>query len=94
MARTTIRVDCWPLSQPDIGAVDRLARRLLSAKRQGRELRLLNASDRLLELIRLSGIGDLLVVEPRGQAEEREEGGGVEEEGQLGDAAAAQLEDL
>ena len=94
MALATIRVDCGPLLEPDLRTLDGLARQLLWAKRQGCELRLLNAAGGLLELIQLSGLGDLLVVEPSRQAEQREHRRGVEEEGELGDAPGAQLQDL
>ena len=64
--------------------VDLLARLHLEARRRGVELRLA-AAPRVRELIALAGIEETLGVEPLGQPEQREERGGVEEEGELGD---------
>lgn len=69
----------------DLSTVDALARLQLEARRLGLELRLVEASDELLELVDLAGLVVVLGVEPRRQAEEREERLGVEEERQLGD---------
>jgi hypothetical protein len=76
---------------PDIVAVDALARLQLAARRQGLELRLLNASGALQELIGFAGLddvlpGEVLGVEVKGQAKQREQRGRVEEERELGDA--------
>jgi len=73
---------------PDAGAIDGLARLQLVAKRQGVEIRLCEVSSELRELLTLCGLGDVLCVEVAGQAEQREERVGVEEEGQLGDLPA------
>ena len=72
----------------DLGTVDALARLRLAARRSGLELRLRHVSDELLELITFVGLAEALGLEPRGQAEEREERVGVEEEGELDDATA------
>jgi anti-anti-sigma regulatory factor len=66
--------------------VDLLARLHLEARRRGVELRLA-AAPRVRELIDLAGLAETLRVEPLGEPEQREERGGVEEEGQLGDTA-------
>ena len=69
----------------DLGTVDVLARLQLAARRSGTELRVTHASDDLRELITFLGLEEALGLEPRGQAEEREERVGVEEERQLDD---------
>jgi hypothetical protein len=82
--RSTIVCDVRALA-PDAGAIDALARLQLNARRHHLELRLRHASAELLELLAFVGLADVLRVEPGGQAEEREEGVGVEEERQLDD---------
>jgi hypothetical protein len=72
---------------PDVTTVDALARLQLTAQRRGRELRLEGATRELAELLAFLGLDDVLPVEPRGQAEEREEGLGVEEERELDEPA-------
>jgi anti-anti-sigma regulatory factor len=70
-----------------LGAVDFLACLQLEMRRRGLQLRLRDVSPALRELIALAGLEDVLGVEPRRQAEEREERAGVEEERDLGDPA-------
>jgi hypothetical protein len=65
----------------DIGSVDTVARMQLAAKRLGFRLRLA-PTEEMLELLELCGLVEVL-----GEPEEREEPLGVEEEGELGDAA-------
>ena len=72
----------------DVVAVDALARLQLAARQAGFELRLVHASAELRCLIAFTGLAEVLRVEPQWQAEEREQGRGVEEEGQLDDPAA------
>lgn len=67
---------------PCIEAVDYIAVLQLGLKRAGYELRLANVRDDLRELLELCPLG----VEMERQAEQREEPGGVEEEGDLGDS--------
>jgi hypothetical protein len=69
----------------DLGTVDVLARLKLAAGRSGVEFRLREAPAELAELITFVGLAEVLGVEPRGQAEEREQGVGVEEERELDD---------
>jgi hypothetical protein len=69
----------------DAAAVEALARLQLAARRAGCELCLWHASPELCSLIEFIGLGAVLGVEPRREAEEREERVGVEEEGQLPD---------
>lgn len=81
------------VDRPDIGFVEALCHLRLQAARAGARLELRGASPRLRELIELAGLGDVLRceasgVDARGQAEEREEAGGVEEEGDAADPLA------
>jgi hypothetical protein len=76
----------------DVGALpavaeslDALARLVLTARRQGLDLRLRHASGELQELLAFAGLAGVLGVETGGQAEEREERLGVEEERHLDD---------
>jgi hypothetical protein len=73
--------------QPDVGTIGALARLELAARRQGKTIRLRNSSNELRELIALAGLDEVLRVEPRGQAEQREQPLGVEEERELDDPA-------
>ena len=72
----------------DLRSVERLARLQLAARRSGVELRLTRVPEELRELITFVGLAEALGLEPRGQAEEREERVGVEEEGELDDPSA------
>jgi hypothetical protein len=83
-----LECDVGGLADPDAGTLDGLARLQLSARRLGRQVRLTHASDELHGLLALVGLCDVVGVcnphlglEARGQAEEREHPGGVEEEG-------------
>ena len=77
--------DVGALIDPDAATVDALARLQLTAQRLGRDVRVRHASVALVELLDLVGLSDVvrLCVESGfqagGQAEEREEGGGIEE---------------
>ena len=72
----------------DLRTVESLARLQLAARRCGLELRLARVSKELEELITFVGLAEALGLEPRGQAEEREQCLGVEEEGELDNPAA------
>jgi ABC-type transporter Mla MlaB component len=78
--------DVGALVDPDAVTVDALARLQLTARRLGRRIRLHHACGELQELLALMGLGDVLQVgdpsalEPGGQAEQREQAGGVQEE--------------
>jgi ABC-type transporter Mla MlaB component len=82
------QVDCdvSALVDPDAVTVDALARLQLTARRLGRQVRLRHACGDLQELLFLMGLGDVVSLcaesglEPRGQAEQREQALGVEEE--------------
>jgi hypothetical protein len=83
----------------DAVTVDALARLQLAACRYGCKVRLLNASDELLQLLAFMGLddvlpGDDLRVDPRWEPEEREEALGAEEERELCDPAVHDVEHL
>ena len=72
---------------PDAGTIDVLAGLQLAAHRLGLQLRLHGASAELQELVAFFGLRDALRVEVERQAEEGEQGFGVEEERELDDPA-------
>ena len=85
--------DASALVQPDLGTIDGLARLALATRRLGHGLRLCRASSELTGLMALVGLAGVVpcvesVVEPRRQAEHREELGSVEEEDDPADAPA------
>jgi hypothetical protein len=81
----SVCLDCGQVENPTAATVDQIARLELAARRCGCELELKNANPCLLELIGFVGLGEVLRVESRRQAEQRKEPGGVEEEGELDD---------
>ena len=83
MARPVLQIDCSTLTTPDLADVARLARLQLELKRRGCALRLTNVSPELRDLIAFAGLAGVLGLEPRRQTEQREQSGGVEEEGDL-----------
>jgi anti-anti-sigma regulatory factor len=87
MGTPTFVLDCSALDGSDAGQVEALCFLQLRLRRRGGRLRLVNASEELLGLLELCGVAGELGVEPRRQSPEREEPGGVEEEGDLGDPA-------
>jgi hypothetical protein len=92
----TLELECdvGGLADPDAGTLDGLARLQLAARRLGRQVRLIHASDELHGLLALVGLCDVVGVcpdlglEAGGQAEEREHPGGVEEEGDSAEPVA------
>jgi anti-anti-sigma factor len=86
--------DVAELARADAVAVDLLSRLQLTARRDGRRLRLRHASAALADLLALCGLAEVLPLEPpsalppEGQAEEREQPGRVEEEADPGDLPA------
>jgi ABC-type transporter Mla MlaB component len=72
----------------DAVAIDALARIQLAARRMGRRIVLRHVADDLRDLLRLVGLAGVLGIEPGGQAKQREQGVGVEEERELGDPPA------
>ena len=83
--------DVGALVDPDAVTVDALARLQLTARRLGRGVRLHRACGDLQALLDLMGLSDVLPlgaalgVEPSGQAEEREQVRGIQEEADPGD---------
>ena len=77
--------DVGALIAADAATVDALARLRLTAQRVGCDVRIRHASAGLAELLALVGLADVIRLcaesgfQGGGQAEEREEGGGVEE---------------
>ena len=88
MVEIVIPCDVAWVARADVHVIDALARLQLAAKRRGCSLVLRNASRELAELVGLMGLADVLAVEPRRQAEQREERLGVEEERELGEPPA------
>jgi hypothetical protein len=81
-----VPLDCVQLHAQDARFVNAVARCCLTARRNGAAVRLANMDRAQRELLELCGLAEVLGVQPRRQAEEREEPRGVEEEGDLGDA--------
>jgi ABC-type transporter Mla MlaB component len=82
--------DVGALVDPDAATVDAVARLQLTARRLGGQVRLRRARVELRELLVLAGLDDVVSCAPsglelRGQAEEREQAGRVEEEADPGD---------
>jgi anti-anti-sigma regulatory factor len=73
---------------PDALTIDALARLQLSSRRVGLELRLRHASNELQELLAFVGLDEVLRLEAGGQAEQREQRVGVEEERELDEPSA------
>ncbi|MGH2672553.1 MAG: STAS domain-containing protein [Actinomycetota bacterium] len=87
-------VDCdVGAMDPDAVTVEALARLQLVARRMGRRVRFTGAPPELQRLLCLSGLDEVLPcggtsgLEPSGQAEEREQARGVQEERDPGDPA-------
>ncbi len=85
--------DVGALVAPDAVTVDALARLQLTARRLGHQIVLLDACGELRELLALVGLSDVLPhgaalrLEARGQAEDREQARGVQEEADPSDPA-------
>jgi len=71
----------------DLRTVEALARLQLVARRLGCELRLHHASADLQCLLDFTGLAEVLGLEPRREAEQREDPLRVEEEGEIGRAS-------
>jgi hypothetical protein len=84
----SVCLDCGHLEAPTAATIDEIARLQLAARRGGCRLELANANSYLLELIGFVGLSDVLRVQMGWQTEEREQPGGVEEKGELGDFSA------
>lgn len=88
--------DVAAVLDPDLATIGALAMLQLTARRMGREVRLRRAAPELLDLLTLVGLREVVPrwarrtdsgLQPRWQAEEREQGRGVEEEHDPGDLA-------
>jgi hypothetical protein len=93
MATETVILSCARITDPDVAVIDRLARLQLGLRRAGYACRLAERDEELRALIELAGLTDVLGagvlgVEVQGKPEEREEPGGVQEEGELTDPTA------
>jgi hypothetical protein len=89
LTRVVCHVD--PVANPDVGTVDALARMQLAARRRGWELWVEGATERMRELLALTGLEDVVRcegsdLETLGKPEGRKEARGVEEEGDAADA--------
>jgi ABC-type transporter Mla MlaB component len=86
--------DVAAVLDPDVAAVDALARLCLAARRLGRRVRVRNASAEFEELLAFMGLRDVLPgraslrLETSRQAEQREERLGLQEERELPDPIA------
>jgi hypothetical protein len=82
MTISTIIVDCGRLVEPNLAAIDGIARLKLAARRRACRLRLRDPDQSLVELIGFAGLAGTLGVEPGGEAEEGKHLFRVEEEGE------------
>ena len=82
--RETGSIEIGGNGAPDLGAVDRIARAALEARRAGRDVRLVDVDGGLAALLELAGLGR----EVGRQPEQREELVGVEEGVEPGDPVA------
>ena len=73
--------DVSAVVDPDLGVVDRLARLKIAAQRADRRFRVDGACPDLVDLVDLIGVRAVLGIEPIGEAEQREQAIGVQEEG-------------
>ena len=81
--RAKIVCDLGGWVEPDLGAIDALARLQLVARRHGFEVRLGSIPPRLRELLAFTGLAEALGLEPGGEPEQRKQSLSVEEEGEL-----------
>ncbi|MFJ4711003.1 STAS domain-containing protein [Streptomyces sp. NPDC088785] len=86
--RAEIVCDVSGVTGADFDTLDALARMQLAARRAGGRIRLRDPSPRLVLLLRLTGLGEALGVQPLGDAEQREPPlGEVQEAVETGDPA-------
>ena len=94
IGRMVVVCDVGGLGRPDLDAIHAVARLALAARRLGCGVRLENGSSELRDLVAFVGLAEVLPcsiasgVESGGQAEQREEPGGVEEERDPADPVA------
>jgi anti-anti-sigma regulatory factor len=94
MGSTPIVCDLAELAGVDAGTIDALARLQLDVRRCGFDLRLSHPPEDLVCLLELTGLSEVLRLEPGREAEERKDALGVEEERELGDPAVRDLDHL
>jgi len=94
MRRTRIGLDCGPISAPTVTTIDQIAHLQLELRRCGCRLELRDAGPELAELIGFCGLGRVLGVETRRQAEQGKHLRRVEEERELDDPPGRELEHL
>lgn len=87
MRRIRFVLDCGDIVEPTVETLGEICRFKLDAGRAGCDLELRDVRPSLIELLNLAGLAALLL-EGEGQAEQREQPGGVEEEGELLDPPA------
>jgi hypothetical protein len=81
-------VECDLARAPaDARTIDALARLQVVARRLGCRLRLRHMAPELVDLLEFAGLAGVLGVEAGREGEEREQPGGVQEEGELGQPA-------
>jgi hypothetical protein len=91
--------DVGALVEPDVAAVEALARLQLAARRSGCRIRLYDVPPQLGGLLELMGLGDIFppgasTTEAWRKPEQGEQSLGVEEEADPGDRPVPDLEDL
>jgi anti-anti-sigma regulatory factor len=94
MGPRPIVCDLGRLAGVDVGTLDALARLQLDVRRRGFELRLRRAPEDLVCLLELTGLSEVLRLEPGREAEERKDALRVEEERELDDPAVRDLDHL
>jgi len=91
MRNRTIVLGVGGIARPDAATVDALARLQLTARRLGYSIELCDVPVELRDLFELVGLGQVvpicgeLSLGVRGQAEQREQPGGIQEEGHPAD---------
>jgi hypothetical protein len=83
--RPVVTCHLGAVAAPDLGTVDALCRLRMSVAHMGYVLRLIEATPQLEELLTWCGLDESSLVQAEGEAEEREETLGVEEEVEPGD---------
>jgi hypothetical protein len=83
-----LECDASDVPTPDLGVVEALARLELTVRRGGGSMRIIGASEELLDLLAFCGLRFGLALEAERQSEHRVEAGRVEEERDPGDPIA------
>ena len=94
--RRRVGCDVAGLVHPDLHTVEALARLQLGLRRVGLQMELRHAGAELRGLIDLVGLAEALPLraEPWGEAEQQEQAGGVQEEGDPAQPVAGDIQDL